>query len=84
MNQKYLPIAFQDQQLDKWSRINQENRSADEYIETFDEFLTRFSRLVDESPTVTLYRFRSGLHEDLRREFFARGVCDLEHAYQII
>jgi len=33
---------------------------------------------------MTLFRFRSGLHEDLHREFFARGVCDLEHAYQIV
>jgi len=84
LNQKYLPIVFQDQQLDKWSRLNQGNRSAAEYIETVDEFLTRYSGFVDESPTVTLSRFRFGLCENLFREFFARGVCDLEHAYQIV
>jgi len=43
LNKKYLPIAFQDQQLDKWSRLNQENQSAAEYIETFNVFLTRCS-----------------------------------------
>ena len=84
MNQKYFPIAFQDQQLDKWSRHNQENRSAAEYIETFDEFLYQCNRFVNESPTVTLSRFRSGLREDLHRELFERGVCDLEHDYQIV
>jgi len=84
LNQKYFPIAFQDQQLDKWSRHNQGNQSAAEYIETFNEFLTRCSGFVDESPTVTLFRFRSGLRENLYRELFARGVCDLEHAYQIV
>jgi len=84
LNQKYLPIAFQDQQLGKWSRLNQGNQSAAEYIEIFDEFLTRCSGFVDESPTVTLSRFRSGLCENLRRKLFARGVCDLEHAYQIV
>ena len=84
MNQKYFPIVFQNQQLDKWSRLNQGNRSVADYIETFDEFLTRCSGFVDESPTVTLSRFRSGLCENLRRKLFARGVCDLEHAYQIV
>jgi len=38
LNQKYIPIAFQDQQLDKWSRLNQGNQFAAEFIETFDEF----------------------------------------------
>ena len=31
-----------------------------------------------------LFRFKSGLHEDLYRELFAGGFCDLEHAYQIV
>ena len=75
LNQKYLPITFQDQLLDKWSRLTQGTRFATEYIEKFDEFLTRCSEFVDESPTVTLSRFRSGLRDDLRRELFARGIC---------
>ena len=33
---------------------------------------------------MTLSRFRSDLYEDLRREFFALGACDLEHIYQIV
>ena len=78
LNQKYLPITFQDQLLDKWSRLTQGTRSATEYNEKFDEFLTRCSEFVDESLTVTLSRFRSGLRDDLRRELFARGVSDLE------
>jgi len=35
-------------------------------------------------PAVTLSRFRSGLREDLCRDFFARGICDIEYAYQIV
>jgi len=27
LNQKYILITFQDQQLDEWSRLNQKNRS---------------------------------------------------------
>jgi len=83
LSQKYLPITFQDQQLDKWSRLTQGTRSATEYIEKFDEFLTRCSEFVDESPTVTLFRFRSDLRDYLCRELFIRGVSDLKHAYQI-
>ena len=84
LNQKYHPITFQDQQLDKWSRLAHETRSAAEYIEKFDEFLTRCSEFVNESPMMTLSRFKSGLREDLCRELFARSVGDLEHAYHIV
>jgi len=84
LSQKYLPITFHDQQLDKWSRFTHETRSAAKYIEKFDVFLTRCSEFVDESPMVTLSRFRYGLCNDLRRELFTRGVSDLEHAYQIV
>ena len=35
-------------------------------------------------PIVTLSRFRSGLRKDLYRDFFARGICDIEYAYQIV
>ena len=38
---------------------------------------------MDESETVTLSRFRTGLREDIMRELFLREVNDLEHAYQI-
>jgi len=46
--------------------------------------LIRCSGFVDESPTVTLSRFKADLCENFHRELFARGVCDLEHAYQIV
>jgi len=36
------------------------------------------------SDTVVLSRFRSGLREDLRREFFVRDISTLEHAYQLV
>ena len=50
LNQKYIVITFQDQQLDKWSRLTEENRFDVEYIEKFDEFMTRCSGFVEESP----------------------------------
>jgi len=83
LNQKYLPLTFQDQQLDKWSRFTQGTCSVAEYIEKFDEFMTRCGEFVEELPMITLSRFISGLRGDLRRELFARGVCDLEHSYPV-
>ena len=68
LSQKYLTITFQDQQLDKRSRLTLGTRSAVEYIEKFDEFFTWCSEIVDESLMVTLSRFKSGLHDDLLRE----------------
>ena len=58
LSHKYLPITFEDQKLDKWSRLTQGIRSTAEYIKKFDEFLTRCNKFVDESPIITLSRFR--------------------------
>jgi len=41
----------------------------------FDEFLVMFGE--NESDTVVLSRFRSGLKEDFRRELFVRGISTL-------
>jgi len=46
--------------------------------------MTRCNEFVYESPMMTLSRFKYGLYDDLRRELFTRGVCDLEYAYQIV
>ena len=78
LNYKYFLITYQDQQLNKWSRLTQGTRFTVDYIEMFDEFMTRCSEFVDESLMMTLSRFRSGLCDYLCREHFARGVCDLE------
>jgi len=46
--------------------------------------MTQCGEFVKEPPMMTLSKIRSGLRDDLRRELFARGVCNLEHAYQIV
>jgi len=53
-----------------------------EYITKFDEFLVRCGE--NESDTVALSRFRSGLKEDLRCELFVRYIFTLEQAYQLV
>ena len=59
LNQEYLSLTFQDQQLDKWSRVSQGTRSVVEYIEKFDEFMTRCGEFVEEPPMMTLSTFMS-------------------------
>jgi len=71
LNQKYLPITFQEQ-LDKWNGLTQGTRSGAYYIEKFDEFMTRCNKFVDESSMMTLSRFRSGLRDDLCRALCKR------------
>jgi len=44
--------------------------------------LNRGGAIELESPEQTLYRFRSGLRDDYRRELIARGITTLEQAYQ--
>ena len=46
--------------------------------------MTRCGEFVEEPSMMTLSRFRSDLRDDLCKEFFARGVCNLEDAYQIV
>jgi len=52
-----------------------------EYITKFDEYVMRCNTSKFES--VTLSRFRAGLHEDIQRKFYFKEVNDLEQAYQV-
>ena len=38
---KYVPPSFSAHLMDKWHRYTQGNKSAQEYVEKFDEFLIR-------------------------------------------
>ena len=53
-----------------------------EYITKFDECAIRCC--LDEPSSVTLYRFRAGLREDIQRELYLRRVTDLDQAYQVV
>ena len=45
LNIKYVPSSFSARLMDNWHQHTQDNRSAKEYIEKFDKFLTRGSTL---------------------------------------
>ena len=49
-----------------------------EYFKRFDQFLVRCGE--NESDTIVLFRYRSGLGEDLKRDLLVRDVSTLEQA----
>ena len=81
LREKYLPVSYHQRLLDQWHRLVQGNKSVTEYIAKFDELAMRCG--IDESESMILSRFRSGLHDDVKRELYMREVWDLEQAYQV-
>ena len=79
LREKYLPVSYHQRLLDQWHRLTQGNKSVTEYIAKFDELAMRCG--INESESVILSRFRSGLHDDVKRELYMREVRDLEQAY---
>jgi len=61
---KYIPPSFSQNLLDKWNRLTKENKSANDYIAKFDEYLNRYGAIKFESPEHTLFRFSSGFKDD--------------------
>ena len=71
---KYVPPSFSARLIDKWHRYTQGNKSAQEYMEKFDEFLIRCNFINTEGQTQIMSRFRAGLGDDLRTELLAREI----------
>jgi len=84
LRRKYVSPSFSVSPMDKWHRYTQGNKSAQEYMENFDEFLIRCNALNTEGQSQILSTFRAGLRDDLRTEFLAREITKLEKAYMLV
>jgi len=62
---KYVPPSFSARFMDNWYQCTQDNKSAKEYIEKFDELFIRCSTLHKEGEAQIIYRFRAGVKSDL-------------------
>ena len=82
LKEKYVPLAYKECLLDQWQSLRQGNMTAAEYIDKFEEFMVRCN--INEDPSVTLARFRTGLRPELQRELIPHEVYSLERAYQIV
>ena len=79
LRKKYLPRSYYQRLLDQWHRLSQGDKTVSRYITKFDESMMRCN--VDESESVILSRFKTGLREEIQKELFMREVHDLELAY---
>ena len=74
-------MSYHQRVLDQWHRLVQRNKSVTEYIAKFNELAMRYG--INESESMILSRFRSSLHDDVKRELYIKEVRDLEQAYQV-
>ena len=81
---KYVPSSFSSRLMDNWNQYTQDNKSANECVKKFDEFLIRCSTLYKKGETQILSRFRAGLRDDLEIEWLVRGVNELEAVYLLV
>jgi len=84
LKEKYAPSSFSVRLMDKWHWYTLDNKSAQEYVEKFDEFLIRCNALSTEEQSQILSRLRAGLREDLWTELLAREITELEEAYSLV
>ena len=70
LRDQYIPHSYQHQMMDEWSHLKQGSQSITNYIAQFQDYIFRCG--VEEDEIVTLARFKSGLHEDLRRKYFLK------------
>ena len=82
LRDQYIPLSHQIQMMDEWSQLKQGCQSITNYIAQFQEYIFRCG--VEEDEIVTLARFRSGLHEDLRRRCFLKHINTLLDAYDLV
>ena len=87
-----MPSSFSARLMNKWHRYTEVNKSAQEYVEKFDEFLIRCNALNTEVRAQILPRFRAELREDLRAELredlrtelLAREITKHKKAYTLV
>ena len=81
---KYVPPYYFAKLLDNWRQITQSNKPAKDYVNEFDEFLTRYNIRDMQSDIQIFAQFRAGLRENLVRELWNHGVTNLKRAYVLV
>jgi hypothetical protein len=82
LQEKYLPQSYRNKLLDQWNNLKQENKSINEYITQFNDYMMRCA--IRENEVITLRRFRKGLNDDLRKEVVFQGVSTLDQACTLV
>jgi len=82
LQEKYLPQSYRNKLLDQWNNLKQGNKSINEYITQFNDYMIRCA--IRENEAMTLRRFCKGLNDDLRKEVEFQGVSTLNQAYTLV
>jgi hypothetical protein len=82
LQEKYLPQSYRNKLLDQWNNLRQENKSINEYITQFNDYMIRCA--IRENEAMTLHRFCKGLNDDLIKEVEFQGVSTLNQAYTLV
>jgi hypothetical protein len=82
LQEKYLPQSYRNKLLDQWNNLRQGNKSINEYITQFNDYMIRCA--IRENEAMTLRRFCKGLNDDLRKEVEFQGVSTLNQAYTLV
>jgi hypothetical protein len=82
LQEKYLPQSYRNKLLDQWKNLRQGNKSINEYITQFNDYMMRCS--IRKNEAMTLRRFYKGLKDDLRREVVFQGVSTLDQTYTLV
>jgi hypothetical protein len=82
LQEKYLPQSYRNKLLDQWNNLRQGNKSINEYITQFHDYMIRC--VIRENESMTLRRFCKGLNDDLRKEVVFQGVSTLNQAYTLV
>jgi len=84
LRKKYVPLSFSARLIDKWHRYIQGNKSAQEDMEKFDEFLIRCNALNTEGQAQIFSIFRTKLIDDLRTKLLAREITGRRKVYALV
>ena len=82
LQEKYLPQSNRNKLLDQWNNLRQGNKSINEYITQFNDYMMRCA--IRENEAMTLRRFYKGLKDDFRREVVFQSVSTLDQAYTLV
>jgi hypothetical protein len=82
LQEKYIPQSYRNKLLDQWNNLRQGNKSINEYITQFNDYMIRCA--IRENKAMTLRRFCEGLNDDHSREVVFRGVSTLNQAYTLV
>jgi len=80
LKEKFVPSYYYDCLLDRWHRISKGQKSANEYVSKFYEFLNHYNILDKKSDAQVLFQFQVGLRVDLKDELWAREITELKRA----